>query len=72
VREECLDKLLIINQAHLRRVMRGYIEYFNTARPHQGLDQQIPVPKTPHETTGPVCSRNVLGGIIHDYYRDAA
>jgi putative transposase len=71
-REECLDKLLIINQAHLRRVMREYIAFFNTARPHQGLEQQIPVPKIAHETTGPVRSRAVLGGIIHDYYRDTA
>jgi putative transposase len=38
-REECLDKLLIINQAHLHRVMRGYIAFFNTARPHQGREQ---------------------------------
>ena len=72
VREECLDKLLIINQAHLRRVMLEYIEFFNTARPHQGLDQQIPVPTIVRETTGPVRCRKVLGGIIHDYYRDAA
>ncbi len=72
VREECLDKLLIINQAHLRRVMREYIAFFNTARPHQGLDQRIPVPMIDHENTGPVRSRAVLGGIIHDYYRDAA
>jgi putative transposase len=71
-REECLDKLLIINQAHLRRVMREYIAFFNTARPHQGLEQQIPVPKITHENTGPVRCRAVLGGIIHDYYRDAA
>jgi putative transposase len=71
-REECLDKLLIINQAHLRRVMREYITFFNTARPHQGLEQQIPVSKITHENTGPVCCRTVLGGIIHDYYRDAA
>lgn len=33
VRAECLDKLLILNQAHLRRVMREYVEFFNTARP---------------------------------------
>lgn len=72
VREECLDKLLIINQAHLGRVMREYVEFFNTARPHQGIDQQIPVPKTGRRANGPVRCRNVLGGIIHDYYRDAA
>lgn len=39
VREECLDKVLIINQAHLRRAMREYIVFFNTARPHQEIDQ---------------------------------
>ena len=72
MREECLDKLLIINQTHLRRVMLEYIEFFNTARPHQGIDQQIPVPTIARETTGPVRCRKVLGGIIHDYYRDAA
>jgi hypothetical protein len=71
-REECLDKLLIINQTHLRRVMREYITFFNTARPHQGLAQQIPTSKITHENTGPVRCRTVLGGIIHDYYRDAA
>ena len=72
VREECLDKVLIINQTHLRRVMRDYIEFFNMARPHQGIEQQIPIPKVKRETSGPVHCRNVLGGIIHDYYRDAA
>jgi putative transposase len=71
-REECLDKLLIINQAYLRRVMREYMAFFNTARPHQGLAQQIPVPRMTHENTGPVRCCTVLGGIIHDYYRDAA
>ncbi|WP_369696645.1 integrase core domain-containing protein [Aggregatilinea lenta] len=37
-REECLDKLLISNQTHLRCVMRDYLTFFNTARPHQGLE----------------------------------
>ena len=71
-REECLDKLLIINQAHLRRVMLEYIDFFNTARPHQGIDQQIPIPKINRKTTRPVRCRHVLGGILNDYYRDAA
>ena len=72
VREECLDKLLIINQAHLRRVMGDYVEFFNTARPHQGIGQRIPIPNPGRRTNGPVRCRNVLGGIIHDYYCDAA
>lgn len=72
VREECLDKLLIINQAHLRRVMHEYIAFFNTARPHQSLEQGIPIPKTSVQVNGSVHCRSVLGGIIHDCYRDAA
>ncbi len=72
VREECLDKLLIINQAHLRRVMREYVALFNTARPHQRIDQQMPIPPASRATSGPVRCRKVVGGIIHDYYRDAA
>jgi putative transposase len=72
VREECLNKLLIINQTHLRRVMREFVAYHNTARPHQGIDQQIPIPSTAPIGTGQVRCRNVLGGIIYDYYREAA
>jgi transposase InsO family protein len=72
VREECLDKVLIINQAHLRRVMHEYVTFFNTARPHQGLDQRIPIPPASRATSGAVRCRNVLGGILHDYFRDAA
>ncbi|NDJ78883.1 MAG: transposase [Chloroflexi bacterium] len=72
VRDECLNKLLIINQTHLRRVMREFVAYHNSARPHQGIDQQIPVSQTTPVDSGPVRCRNVLGGIIHDYYREAA
>ncbi len=42
VRRECLDHILILGEAHLRRVLREYVAYFNGARPHQGLQQHIP------------------------------
>ncbi len=72
VRQECLDRLLIVNQAHLRRVLQEYANYYNRARPHQGLDQQAPLPFPRGPMTGPVCCRDVLGGILHDYRRQAA
>ncbi len=72
VREECLDKLLIVNQAHLRRVLTEYVNYFNRARPHQGIEQRCPIPIERGRRTGAVRRRDVLGGIIHDYDRDAA
>ncbi len=72
VREECLRKLLIINQAHLRRVLREYVAYLIASRPHQGIAQQTPIPMTIVSRNGPVCCREVLGGIVHDDYRAAA
>jgi len=71
VREECLDKLLILNEAHLRHVMRDDVDYYNTARPHQGIGQQTPVPQPARKQAGAIHCRNVLG-IINDYYRNAA
>jgi putative transposase len=44
VREECLDKIVIFSEGHLRRVLTAYLAYYNHARPHQGIDQQCPVP----------------------------
>ncbi len=68
-RDECLDHILIWNDAHLRRVLTEFVGYYNTRRPHQSLNQQSPVPHTPTEVTGSVARRKVLGGIINDYYR---
>jgi putative transposase len=72
VREECLDKLLIFNEGHLRRVMNEYVAHYNRNRPHQGIDQQTPIPFPIPEKQGEIRHRNVLGGIIHEYYREVA
>jgi putative transposase len=68
VREECLDHLLIMNQTHLKRVLESYIDYYETSRPHQGLNQQIPVAREHIPYSGHIRKREVLGGIINDYY----
>ncbi len=73
VREECLDKILILGERHLHRVLIAYIDYSNEARPHQGLDQQCPVPAVRSmERDGSIERRDMLGGVLHDYYRRAA
>ena len=72
VREECLDKVLILNERHLHRVLTEYLAYYNERRPHQGLDQDSPLGLEAASTEGPIRYRNVLGGIIRDYYREAA
>jgi hypothetical protein len=72
IREECLDKLLILNERHLHRVLIAYIDYYNHARPHQGIDQCCPVPIESGARDGPIARRDILGGVLHDYYRRAA
>ena len=69
VREEGLDHILILNETHLRRVLIEFIDYYNSRRPHQSLDQQSPIPREESVTTGKVKHRQVLGGIINDYFR---
>jgi transposase InsO family protein len=71
-RRECLDHLLILNERHLQRVLAEYTTFYNERRPHQGLGQQCPVPRPPDPGEGPVRCRDVLGGILHDYHREAA
>ena len=70
VREECLDHLLVINEAHLRRILKTFIDYYNHCRPHQGLEQQMPIPRPePMVITGLVERHKILG-FISDYYRE--
>ncbi len=75
VRRECLDHLLILGETHLRRVLREYVAYFTTMRPHQGLQQRIPDPAAGCELRleegGPVRAVPVLGGLHHTYLRAA-
>jgi putative transposase len=71
VRQECLDHLLILHERQLQRVLNAYVAYFNQARPHQGIQQQIPDPSgstlSSHHTGDKVIALTVMGGLHHDY-----
>src|SRR5260370_742019 len=48
LRREVLDHLIVLNQAHLERVLREYIEeFYHTDRPHQGLEGQVRLNRLP-------------------------
>ncbi len=72
LREACLDHLLIVNERHLHRVVSEYVKFYNEARPHQDIDQQIPLPGEQQGEEGSIHRWDVLGGLLHDYYRQAA
>ncbi len=74
VRRECLDHLLIVSDGQLYRVLKEYVAFFNGARPHQGIEQQIPErmgSRGEEKREGKIISFPVLNGLQHDYRRVA-
>ena len=73
-REQLAEKALArakgLADAHLARLVREYVRFYNEARPHQALDHRQPVPRAA-ETTGAIVAMPVLGGLRRDY-RSAA
>jgi putative transposase len=75
VHRECLDHVLILHEKQLYRVLNAYVQYFNHARPHQGIRRQIPEQRAesvpPDHKSGKILSFPILGGLHHDYRRSA-
>jgi len=75
VRQECLDHLLILHERQLQRILNAYVTYFKQARPHQGIQQQIPECSGSSASTPHIGSRvvdvPVLAGLHHDYRKVA-
>jgi putative transposase len=74
VRAECLDWLLILSRRHLERVLRVYVDHYNTERPHRVLGRVPPLatqPPTPPPQAA-IERRDRLGGLLHEYHLAAA
>ena len=69
---ECLDHLIVINEGHLRRVLREYFNYYHADRPHMSLDSNSPRPRQIEPpTSGRVVAIGRVGGLHHRYTRAA-
>ena len=70
LRRECLDRLLIWNEGHLRCLLKEFINHYNRGRVHQGLNG-IPDPDpalaAPKHAGGRLVAIPVLNGLHHDY-----
>ncbi|MBK8034535.1 MAG: helix-turn-helix domain-containing protein [Chloroflexi bacterium] len=60
---------IVWNLQTLTYVLHTYEGYFNRARPHQGIGQKIPDPSPEGSISGTIQWRDLLGGVLHDYYR---
>ena len=68
IRRECVDHIVVLGEAHLRRILRAYAGYYNDIRTHRSLDKDAPVSR-PVQQTGIIGSRPILGGLHHHYVR---
>lgn len=74
VRRKCLDHMLIVGEKHVYRVIKEYVLFFNQARPHPGIGQNIPARSRSdqeEERKGKVIAFPILNGLHHDYQRAA-
>ena len=72
IRRECLDHVIILNEAHLKRMLTDYFEYYHLARPHLSLDRNSPTPREVEPPPqGKVISIRQVGGLHHRYSRAA-
>jgi transposase InsO family protein len=55
IRRECLDHIIVLSEAHLRRILRSYARYYNHIRTHRSLDKDAPVSR-PVQRTGSIKS----------------
>ena len=71
LRAECLDHLLVFSHRQLDHVLRAYVEHYNRARPHRGLQLEVPQGAPSQLPVGRVERHDVLGGLVHEYRRAA-
>jgi transposase InsO family protein len=74
LRREVLDRLLVVNERHLRQVLTEYLRHYNTARPRRFLGQLTPAqaatcpPEPVNLAKHRVHRKQVLGGLTSEYY----
>jgi transposase InsO family protein len=68
IRRECTDHMVVLSEAHLRRILRSYATYYNQVRTHLSLSKDAPVARSV-QRTGQITALSLLGGIHHQYVR---
>ena len=69
LRRECLKHLMLFSKRQLEFAVGEYLQFYNTQRPHQGLDNEIPFSEIKELGEGDVICRERLGGLLKSYER---
>jgi putative transposase len=70
---ECLDHVIVLNRAHLYRILESYFAYYHDWRTHLALDKEAPEPRRVQPPRdGKIVAFPEVGGLHHRYERQAA
>ena len=68
VRRECLDRMLVFGEAHLRQILSSYAAYYNQVRTHLALGKDAPLGRAV-QRSGVIVAIPILSGLHHHYVR---
>jgi transposase InsO family protein len=68
IRRECLDHIVVLGEAHLRRILAAYAGYYNEVRTHLSLAKDAPL-RRPVQRFGEIAVRPILGSLQYQYCR---
>ena len=72
IKSECLNKLVLLGEWHLRHAVTEFVEHYYDERNHQGLENQLLTPTAlPANDNEPIVRRQRLGGLLNFYFRPA-
>ncbi len=71
IKEECLERMILLGERHLRRTIREFVAHYHAQRNHQGIGNELIQPLVRAAGQGPVGSRQRIGGMLNYYYRAA-
>ncbi len=73
IKDECLDRVVVLGESHLRFLLQEYVEHYHGERNHQGLNNQLlGRAPPPADQDAAVQRRQRIGGLLSYYHREAA
>jgi transposase InsO family protein len=73
IKESCLDRIIVVGEASLRRALAEFVEHYHHERNHQGLGNTVIVPVAEQTNRhGRIATQERVGGLLKYYYRHAA
>ena len=71
IKEECLNRVVLLGERHLRRTIAEFVAHYHAERNHQGIGNELIQPLARADCHGPLRRRQRIGGMLNYYYRAA-